>query len=683
MEKFLPLSKKELSTAFVVFVAYFIVAKISLYIYFVFQTSPALIWPPVGLALAVMLVGGYRMWIPVFLAQFAATLTQFPSGELFLLFGIFVFAVAYTFQAAAGLYILNKLKFQTDLEKVRNVLTLIIMAFLITMIEPTITTVFQSYGGIIEGRALFVWGRSWGAGIFSVLVFTPFLLTWYKFDKSFFPARFKFRIELLAAFALLIVANYVVLWSDGAQFLGITVIFIIPAVLIWFALRLHPRWLSLAVFITAVQGVSGALFSTPSDQPISEQLLSVQLYIGLVAAIFYVFAAVVDERRAAFYKLEKAYEAAAASDKAKNEFIAILAHELRNPLAPVISSLELLKFQQLSPESKSIVEGAQEHTVMMRRLLDDLLDIARLGQSKIKLQKETVSLKQVVEQSVSSVHEKAENLHHKIDVEMPSGDFSFYADPVRIKQIIINLLNNALKYTHPGGRISLQCFKENDQLVIKVIDTGIGIEKEKLEHIFEPFKQLGNVSRYSSGLGIGLFLTKELVELHGGKIEAQSEGLNKGSKFTVHIPLMQNTDLQENPKELPQQADATEKNSKILIVDDNEAAANILQKLLKLHGYKVDVSYSGTDAVEKIKKLNPNIVFLDIGMPDVDGYEVARRVRMTSWNGSIIALSGFGQESDKGRSLKAGFSHHLVKPAGIADILAIIETFTADTATKH
>jgi signal transduction histidine kinase len=666
LQKILPTTNKERVLSFSIFLIYFAIAKIALLIYFSFDTSPALILPAVGFGLAMALLFGYKVWLPIFVGHFLAVVTQFPDAELRSL----VAASGYAFQAVAGLYLLKKLYFGIEFEKVKNTIILVCCAFFITAIEPIIITLFQMYVGALTLTPLGYFGRLWGAGIFSVLVFTPFILSWFPFKRSFIPQELRFKLELSAAFTLLAVSNYFVFWTDTAQFIGIVVIFILPAALIWFGLRFHPRWLTLAVFITAIQGLAGTLLTHLPDDSISEQLLAVQVYVGLVAAIFYVFVAVVDERRSAFNKLEEAYGKAAASDKIKNEFIAILAHELRNPLAPVATSLELLKLKNRDPEIVQIIDDATEHAHMMRRLLDDLLDIARLGQNKIQLHKESASIRQIIDQSLSSVNEKARSLNHTVSLNVPEVDFLLYADPVRIKQIIINLLNNALKYTKTGGKIELKCHREDETLVIKVSDTGIGIEKSKMEHIFEPFKQLGASSRYSSGLGIGLFLTKQLVELHEGTIEVQSDGIGKGSTFTVRMPLNTASITAMQPAAAPQplKVEAT----RILIVDDNESAANILQKLLRLHGHEVDVAYSGMEALQKINLGNPEVIFLDIGMPNMDGYETAKKIRTTSWDGTIIGLSGFGQQSDKAKALEAGFNHHLVKPAGIQDILAVI-----------
>lgn len=662
----IPKTQKDILHVVAVAVLYFVVAKLSLYIFYAFNTSPALIWPVVGLGLASVIRGGYKMCLAIFCAQFLALETHTPGLSALPL----MVAFGYALQAGCGAYILTKCGFTSELSKLRNILLLVLISFMITMIAPAISTIYQMYFGTLSLEPLANWGRSYGGGIFSVLVFTPAILFWHPWKRSHIPKERSHQIEIFAALGILLIATHLIFWTTLAQILGIAVIFVIPAILIWFALRFHPRWLSFAVVTTSLYGLAGVLLANTSGNQLSDQLIATEVYIGMVAAIFYVFAAVVDERRMAFIRLSEAFNMTKAADKSKNEFIAILAHELRNPLAPVITSLELLKTKSNDPEIIKIIEGASVHTLMMRRLLDDLLDIARLGQNKVQLHKETISIKQVIQQSLASAQEKANDLHHTITLHIPEKDFLFFADPVRIKQIIINLLNNALKYTQEGGKIELNCFKEDEFLIIKVHDTGIGIAKDKLEHIFEPFKQLGSASRYSSGLGIGLFLTKQLVELHGGTILAESAGTEKGSTFTVRIPLHTSLANASPLKVAPVDTELTR--TKILVVDDNESAANILEKLLRIKGHDAAAAYSGAQALEKVAAWNPEVVLLDIGMPGMDGYEAAKRIRQTSWGGILIALSGFGQQTDKARSLEAGFNHHLVKPAGINDILDII-----------
>jgi signal transduction histidine kinase/CheY-like chemotaxis protein len=662
-------SKKDLLAFALAFFSYFILARFSLYIYYEFETSPAAILPQIGLALAAMILGGYRMWLPILLAQILASYT---TGMLSF-DRILITAVSQTLQAVASLYILRTFGFTRELGKLKDMLLLIGVALLATSIAPTFSTVVRILTDTIEISPINNWARGWGAGIFSVLAFTPIIIKLALRRNNFVNASMGEKLEALGAYTVLVVVNYVVFWTVLPQFMGIIVIFLLPAVFLWFALRLHPRWLALGVFITAIQSVAGAILAHATDNPLNEQLLAIQIYVSMVSVIFYVLAAVVEERRKAYTQLAQSYEMTLKSDKAKNDFIAILAHELRNPLAPVISSLELLKARSAEAAYKETVENALTHTLMMRRLLDDLLDMARLVQNKITLRRETSPLLNILKQCLASVDDFAKSRNIEIKTELPREHLLVYADPIRLKQVVINLLNNACKYTHRGGTVILTYGMDGGRFFIQVADNGVGITSEMLHHIFEPFQQAEGATRYGSGLGIGLFLTKRLVEMHGGTIEVHSSGLGKGSTFTVYLP---------HPETLPEiiettQAPVAEKTSRILIVDDNEAAANILQKLLNLHKQETEVAYSGKDALMKISTFDPHVILLDIGMPDMDGYETARQLRAKNWNGAIVALSGFGQDSDKERSKAAGFDTHLVKPVGIDEILqtvALVQT---------
>lgn len=654
----IPLSQKDIILYALVFGVYFIGAKIGLFIYYGLETSPALIWPPVGIALIAVAFGGYRMAIPIFLAQFLAVVSHTPDKYVIAL----IIAAAYALQAVAALYVMREFKFERELDTLRNAQIFVGIAFLVTIIEPTIAAVAQEFLYNLENPFLSL-GRAWGGGIFSALVIASCAIAWFPWKKLRYTRNQ--WIEIIAAFITLIGVNYLIFWTEYAQYFGIAVIFFVPAVLIWFALSLHVRWLTLGILLTAVMGIMGIIIVSPGDTPLNAQLLADEIYIGLVAAIFLLFVAVVEERRASYYRLEKAYAHTYASDKAKNEFIAILAHELRNPLAPIVTSLELLKLEPQTPEAMETLRNAEEHTEMIRRLLDDLLDTARLSQQKFKLQKESVSLKSLIEQSVSSVDEFLKSKNHRLEVTHADQEIMLYVDPVRIKQIIINLLNNASKYTKPGGEIWLTARAEKGKVIIQIADNGIGIERDQLESIFEPFKQVNASSKHTTGLGIGLFLTKRLAEMHDGSIKASSGGLGQGSVFTVTLPVLEPAEIILAPEKVhvPETA-----HYKILIIDDNAAAANALQKLLRLKGHDAVVSYSGRHGLQVTDLFNPDILLLDIGMPEMNGYEVARALRAKNWNGKIIALTGYGQADDKMESELSGFDLHLVKPVGAAEI---------------
>lgn len=662
MKNFLPekyLLRKDLSIYLCVFLTYFITAKASLYIYFTFDTSPALIWPPVGIALALFIFYGYKMWIPVFLAQYLAVVTEIQGVQLLAL----VIAAAYALQGVTSLYILRKARFDHTSHEVKHVLILIYVALGATIIEPIIATLYQILTSTLTVSPSLNLGRAWGAGIFSVLVFTPFILSWYPSKRV--QISQKEWIELFTAFTLLSIVNYFLFWTVFPENLGVVVIFILPAVLIWFTLRFHQRWLTLAILISAIQSIVGSIIVDPSSLPLNEQLLTFEIYIAFVAAIFYVFISIVQERKFAFSELEKSYQSVIESNKAKNEFIAILAHELRNPFAPIVSSFEILKLQPQSLQSARIIENVHEHIEMMRHLLDDILDIARLTKGTIKVQKEVASCFNIIEQSVASVRGYAGSLNCTIQVHLHEDDVFVHVDAIRIKQIIIILLDNACKYGKASGIVELSCQKTDGYLCIKIKDEGIGIPENMFQRIFEPFKLHDSNTPHSTGLGIGLFLAKKLIEIHEGRIEVQSEGLEKGSSFSVYIPLSLTPPSKVVTEVTPNVT------LRVLIVDDNQPAADTLKQILELNKQEVAVVYSGAKALIEVVTFKPHIILLDIGMPLMDGYEVARRIRASNWRGTIIALSGYGQESDKQESMRAGIDYHLTKPIHSKDILSL------------
>ena len=282
-------------------------------------------------------------------------------------------------------------------------------------------------------------------------------------------------------------------------------------------------------------------------------------------------------------------------------------------------------------------------------------------------------MRDVVMQSIESTAPMMQARDHRLKVVLPQEEIMLYADPVRIKQILINLLNNAGKYTEPGGEIELSCQRQGGFVSIRVKDSGIGIASDTLSHIFDPFRRLGSTPHIGTGLGIGLSLTKKLVQMHDGTIEAESDGIGFGSTFTVRIPIQ--TQLPATHGVLENITQKRELGrSRILIVDDNEPAARGLEKLLMYHRQDVRSAYTGAEALDALKSFNPDVILLDIGLPDMDGYQVARSLRAGGWSGTLIALTGYGQDSDRVESQQAGFDYHLVKPVSVSNILAILET---------
>jgi PAS domain S-box-containing protein len=377
------------------------------------------------------------------------------------------------------------------------------------------------------------------------------------------------------------------------------------------------------------------------------------------------------------------------TDRRKDEFLAMLAHELRNPLAPIRSSLQILKMPRVDPvtaeRTREMMERQVHHLV---RLVDDLLDVSRVMRGNVELRKQQVELATVIAGAVESTQALVEALGHELTIQLPTESLTVEADPIRLTQVFGNLLTNAAKYTDSNGRIALTAQREGDQAVVRLRDTGIGIAPDMLPRIFDLFVQAEHAStRTHGGLGIGLTLVKNLVEMHGGTIEAHSAGLGKGSEFVVRLPLLGKDEGGRMRDESAEGAGAVHPSSfiphpsgrRVLVVDDNVDVADSLAVLLRLQGHDVRVAHDGPTALQIAKEYRPELVFLDIGMPVMDGYEVARRMRQEPGLEKVrlAALTGWGQQEDRRRTAEAGFDLHLVKPVEprvLEELLAEIHT---------
>ena len=388
----------------------------------------------------------------------------------------------------------------------------------------------------------------------------------------------------------------------------------------------------------------------------------------------------VDLARRAAVAVENArlYQALREADRRKDEFLATLAHELRNPLAPIRNSLQILKMPRVDDETRERSRETMERQVQhMVRLVDDLLDVSRVMRGKIELRRERVELAVVVARAVETIQPLLDARGQELNVRLPTESLPIRADPVRLSQVIGNLVANATKFSHPTGRIWLTGERDGDMAVVRLRDEGIGIAPQMLTRIFDLFVQADHASsRAAGGLGIGLTLVRNLVELHDGTVEARSDGPGKGSEFTVRLPI--STDVRPESPVVDTERPAPSLPSsgyRLLVVDDNTDAASSFATLLELQGHAVRVAHSGMEALEVAKEYRPDVVFLDIGMPGMDGFEVARRMRKESGLENVVlaAVTGWGQQEDRRRTAAAGFDYHLVKPpdpTAVDDIFA-------------
>lgn len=367
------------------------------------------------------------------------------------------------------------------------------------------------------------------------------------------------------------------------------------------------------------------------------------------------------------------------ADRKKDEFIALVAHELRNPLAPMRSALQVMR---IAPSDAKALTGARDvierQLGHMVRLIDDLLDISRIGQKKLELRRTRVTLADIVNSAVETARPVIDAAGHRLAVSLPASPVHLDGDLTRLSQVFSNLLTNSAKYTHPGGFIELVAEATNGKVRVSVRDNGIGVPADALEIIFDMFSQVDRSLEHSTGgLGIGLALVRGLVEMHGGTVTAASDGQDKGSTFTVMLPVLTSVSASIPASASPAEASPAGPRRRVLVVDDSRDAAEMMAMMLEFMGNEVRTAFTGTQAIAAAEAFRPALILMDIGMPQLDGYEAARRIRGEPWGRDIciIALTGWGQERDRVRSREAGCDGHLVKPVEPAALERLLADF--------
>ncbi len=377
------------------------------------------------------------------------------------------------------------------------------------------------------------------------------------------------------------------------------------------------------------------------------------------------------------------------ADRHKDEFLAVLAHELRNPLAPIRNAVEIMRRSPIDDPQLTWSRDVIERQVMhLSRLVDDLLDVSRITRGNINLNREPLTVGAIVARALETVQPVITEQRHELSVEMPDDSLEVEGDLMRLTQVLGNLLNNAAKYTDPGGRIVLSVRRAGSNLEMRVRDTGIGIQPQLLPRLFNLFTQVdGTTHRAQGGLGIGLALVRQLVHMHGGTVVAHSNGTGRGSEFVVVLPLRStqfDTPAVAIVQPLTQETDGRRAH-RILLADDNRDALDSLATLLQCDGHEVFTAVDGAEAFELAASCRPDVMLLDIGMPKLDGYEVARRVREQPWGNAtvLIALTGWGQEEDRRRSREVGFNSHLVKPLDLEALSALLAHLPAASVSPQ
>ncbi len=635
-------------------------------------------WPTAGIALAVIVLYGYTYIPAIFFGAFLSGVTHELSFTVAL-----TIAIGHTLGALLGRYILERyFQFDSLIGKVRDVMAVIIAAFLSAIPTASLSVMSLALAGFISDTEFtFTWGAWLIGDVLGILTVMPFLIRWLS--RPLFTRTIPEIFEAAIAIGSLAAISCIIFWQPLAGIEDIPLFYFLFLPLTWIAFRIGPRGMSLSLFLLsgiALLGVSSGygFFKEPAT---NEGILSLQILLIVSSILFLIFVSLEEERKEAVKALrihvnqiEQALEKVRSTDQAKNQLIAILAHELRNPLAPIVSSLDLIKINaEISPH---LIGTIDTHVRSMVRLLDDLLDLSRISRQKFKLKKEIVELVPLIIRSIETAEPLIKSREHRLTLVVePKQSLWVNGDPLRLEQIFVNLLNNAAKYTNIGGKIRLTVSEENGTITVSIEDNGIGINPHMLKEIFEPFVQVKEQSYKNKGLGLGLSLTKELVELHEGSIEVKSEGEGKGSTFTVTLSAAQEkkASVDRETKQVTPVHPHPPKSFKILVVDDNEAAVEGLATLLRHYKNIVEVAYDGESALLLTERFAPEVIILDIGLPGMDGYEVAQKLRKEKKSSAVlIALTGYGQIEDKQKADESGFNYHLTKPVGIADLRAIL-----------
>jgi len=388
-------------------------------------------------------------------------------------------------------------------------------------------------------------------------------------------------------------------------------------------------------------------------------------------------------RKRAERDVQSARAEAERANRTKDEFLAMLGHELRNPLAPMLTALQLMRLKGQHSREQDVLERQVHH---LSRMVDDLLDVSRITRGTIELKRRPIELCDVVLQAMELAGPLLEQYQDLVDVQVPQHGLVIDVDRARMAQVLSNLLTNAAKYSPLGSRIVLRGVRENDHVTIRVQDAGMGIEQEMLDLVFEPFVQRSqSLDRTGGGLGLGLAIVRNLVQSHGGTVRAESAGTNQGSEFIIELPASEMPARVERAAERSASVGVSTRD-RVLVVDDNEDAVDMLRSALEQLGYVVDVALDGPSALARAETFQPSIVLLDVGLPVMNGYEVARQLNASSREGRparLIALTGYGQDADREKSREAGFEHHLVKPIDLDHLRDLLQERSADTRQER
>ena len=648
-------------------IVYFLAGKLGLHFAFLHASASA-IWPPTGIALAAVLLFGGRIWPVIFVGAFLVNVTT--SGSIVSSLGI---AVGNTLEATVGAWLVTRYAGGVRaFERLQDFLRFVLLGGLVgTAVSATVGVISLIASGEAAWTAFgAIWLAWWFGDVAGALIVTPVLVLWARGSFE------RWRAQPFEAVLLLIaVAGTGALVFAHAELSRHPLPFLCIPPLIWAAFRFGQREVATSVLLMSAIATFATVggfgpFATGND---NASLVLLQAFMVTIAVLTMSVAQLVWERKAIegerLALLESEHAARAEAERAshaKDEFLAMLSHELRNPLAAIGNAAQVLSTPGISQtyveRAANIVNRQTRH---LSRLIDDLLDIARISSGKIMLAREKVNLGDITESCLMLLRSGGQLDHYQVDVDIKPA--WVMGDSSRLTQVVDNLLTNAIKYTPPGGQIEVRTWSDRDEVMLRIRDSGVGIAPELLPHVFEMFTQgPRTLDRAQGGLGLGLTLAQRLVLAHGGRVVATSPGPSQGSTFTVHLQRVDATEVATTVDDAYGSGLAPSR--RILIIEDNHDAREALHLHLQIAGHEVHAAATGLEGIRMAADLKPEIVLLDIGLPGLDGYEVAEQLRMADDGVRLIAITGYAQPEARERARKSGIEQYLVKPIEASEL---------------
>jgi signal transduction histidine kinase len=649
---------------------YFVAGKLGLKLAFL-QASASPVWPPAGIALGALLVLGYRTWPAIFVGAFLVNFSTTGNVPTSVAIG-----AGNTLEAICGAWLVNRFAGGMRVfDHSQNVFKFGFAAVTSTVISPTIGVTSLALAGFAEwARYGAVWVTWWLGDATGDLIFAPVVILW----AIAAPPRWSNKKALEVGLLLLLLVALGEAVFGGWFRVNATnypIGFICGPVVIWMAFRLSQRETATGIFIVSAIAIWGTLqnFGPFVMETQNQSLLILQSSTAVLTITAMALAAGMAERRRAEATLENQKSLVESANRTKDEFLAMLSHELRTPLTPVVLALETLQKQwPQNEEARSTLEMIRRNIAVESHLIDDLLDLTRISKGKLELSLATLDAHTEIRNVVEMCRAEAEAKKTRLQVNLGATDHHIAADEARFQQIIWNLLKNAFKFSRQTGKVMISSSNESPhQLTISVQDEGIGIPPDAIERIFDPFEQgERSLKQRFGGLGLGLAICKSLAQAHGASLIAKSDGINRGATFSLTIRTVPPVQHAAGSEKQPQRSART---FRILLVDDHADTCAILQKLLVARGHRVTATHDMRSALDRAERDHFDLIISDVGLPDGNGTELMTRLGAASRIPGI-AMSGFGTNADREKSLAAGFSEHLVKPITMERLEAAIQT---------